>query len=122
MATATGHTSAILASKVSGTSVYDTTGEKIGNIEDIVLEKTSNQILFAVVSFGGFLGIGEKYHSVPWSLLDYNKDMGGYVIPLSKDVLKAAPSYDLNDFTRGDGHMAIRDKSYDYYKVQKTWN
>ena len=121
MPTETGHTKAIQASKVSGTAVYDPKGEKIGHVEDIILDKSSNQILFAVVSFGGFLGIGEKYHSVPWSVLDFDKNTGGYVVPMSKDMLKAAPSYDLNDFTKGDGHAAIRDKSYDYYKVQKTW-
>lgn len=121
MPTGTGHTKAIRASRVSGSTVYDTKGDKIGQVEDIILDKTSNQILFAVVSFGGFLGIGEKYHSIPWSLLDYDKEQGGYVVSLSKETLKAAPSYDMNDFTKGDGHAQIRDKSYDYYKVARTW-
>ena len=70
MPTPSGHTSAIRASKVKGTSVYNTAGESIGTVEDIVLNKTSNDIMFAVLGFGGFLGIGEKYHPVPWSLLD----------------------------------------------------
>ena len=121
MPTATGHTKAIPASKVSGTAVYDTKGDKIGHVEDLILDKTTNNIMFAVVSFGGFLGIGEKYHSVPWSLLDYDKEKGGYVIPLSKETLKAAPSYSMSDFVKDDGSMAIRDKSYDYYKVTRYW-
>jgi sporulation protein YlmC with PRC-barrel domain len=70
MPTVSGHTSAIRAGKAIGTNVYDGTGKKIGEVKDIVLEKTSNNILFAVVGFGGVLGMGEKYHPVPWSELD----------------------------------------------------
>ena len=121
MTTATGHTSAILASKVKGTSVYNTAGDKIGHVEDIVLDKKSDTIMFAALGFGGVLGIGEKYYPVPWSVLDYNKDKGGYVVPMSEDELKAAPTYKLEDLTRHDGELSIRDLSYDYYKVQKDW-
>jgi sporulation protein YlmC with PRC-barrel domain len=71
MATLAGHTEAIRASRVIGTSVYNTAGENIGTIEDVMLDKLSNGIMFAVIGFGGFLGIGEKYHAIPWSVLDY---------------------------------------------------
>ena len=74
MATVSGHTSAIRAKKVLGTKVTDTSGNKIGTIEDIILDKQSNNILFAVVGFGGFLGMAEKYHPIPWSALDYEPD------------------------------------------------
>src|SRR5690606_15971591 len=79
MTTATGHTTAIRAGKAIGTDVYDRNGTKMGEVKDIVLEKTSNNILFAVVSFGGVLGMGEKYHPVPWAELDYDPKIGGYV-------------------------------------------
>lgn len=121
MPTATGHTTAITASKVSGTAVYDTKGDKIGHVEDLVLDKTSNNIMFAIVSFGGFLGIGEKYHSLPWSVLDYNKEKGGYVVPMSKEMLEKAPVYSLSDFIKNDGGVSIRDKAYDYYKAPRYW-
>jgi sporulation protein YlmC with PRC-barrel domain len=113
MQATTGHTHAILASKVTGTDVYNPQGEKIGHIEDIVLDKTSDQIMFAVVGFGGIIGIGEKFHPVPWSTLDYDKDMGGYVIAISKEKLEAAPAYDINDLTKADGN--IRQTTADYY-------
>jgi sporulation protein YlmC with PRC-barrel domain len=58
MTTTTGHTKAIQASRVIGTSVYNTAGENIGTIEDVMLDKLSNGIMFAVIGFGGFLGIG----------------------------------------------------------------
>ena len=120
MPTATGHTDAITASRVMGTNVYNTAGESIGSIEDVMLDKTSNSIMFAVIGFGGFLGIGEKYHAVPWSVLDYDVDRGGYVVPFSREQLEAAPVYSVNELTGSDGKMA-RDASYDYYKVDPYW-
>ena len=122
MTTPSGHTTAILASKVRGTAVYNDAGDKIGTVEDIVLDKQSNQILFAALGFGGVLGMGEKYYPVPWSMLDYDKDAGGYVVSMSKDVLRNAPAYDLNDLTKHDGSMAgIREKSYAYYNIERDW-
>jgi len=122
MTTATGHTSAILASRVKGTSVYNTTGDKIGTVEDVVLDKQSNQIMFAALGFGGVLGMGEKYYPVPWSLLDYSEDKGGYVVPLNKDTLDNAPAYELKDLTKHDGSLGdIRTQTYDYYKVSRDW-
>jgi sporulation protein YlmC with PRC-barrel domain len=120
MTTHTGHTQAIPASRVIGTAVYNKEGRNIGTIEDVMLDKTSNGIMFAVIGFGGFLGIGEKYHALPWSVLDYEKVQGGYVVPYTKEQLEAAPSYSIDELTRGDG-QAARDASYKYYKVQPYW-
>ena len=120
MNTQTGHTDAIAASRVIGTAVYNTSGEHIGSIEDVMLEKSSNGIMFAVIGFGGFLGIGEKYHAIPWSALDYEKDRGGYVVPFTKDQLQAAPAHTINELTGSDG-KAARDASYEYYKVDPYW-
>lgn len=117
MPTLTGHTSAIRAKKVIGTSVKNTAGEKIGKVEDIVLDKTSNSILFAVVGFGGFLGIEEKYHPIPWSALDYNEAEDSYVVPFSKEQLKSAPSDSLDQLTKADGVGTYRDRANDYYKL-----
>ncbi len=121
MTTSSGHTTAILASKVKGTAVYSDSGDKIGTVEDIVLDKESNQIMFAALGFGGVLGMGEKYYPVPWSMLNYSEDKGGYVVPLSKDRLENAPAYDLKDLTKHDGSVGIREKTYSYYKVDRDW-
>jgi sporulation protein YlmC with PRC-barrel domain len=122
MTTSSGHTTAILASKVKGTAVYNDTGDKIGTVEDIVLDKTSNQIMFAALGFGGLMGIGEKYYPIPWSLLNYNEDKGGYVVPLDKARIENAPAYDLKDLTKHDGSLGgIREKTYSYYKVNRDW-
>lgn len=120
MQTPAGHTKAITASRVIGTAVYNSAGDRIGSIEDVMLDKMSNGIMFAVIGFGGFLGIGEKYHAIPWSSLDYDERMGGYVVPFSREQLESAPSYSINDLTNGDGTTA-RDASYEYYKVDPYW-
>lgn len=121
MPTATGHSSAIRAGKAIGTEVYDRSGNKIGEVKDIILEKTSNNILFAAVSFGGVLGMGQKYHPVPWSELDYDPNQGGYVVSFSADQLKGAPADSLEALTRDDGR-AYRDRAYQHYGTKPYWH
>jgi sporulation protein YlmC with PRC-barrel domain len=120
MTTVTGHTSAIRAKKVIGTTVKDTTGTTIGKVEDIVLDKLSNNIMFAIVGFGGFLGMGEKFHPLPWSTLDYDETEGGYVVNLTKQQLQAAPAYTMEELTAVDGTQ-YRAEVYDYYSAPKYW-
>ena len=120
MTTETGHTSAIRSKKVVGTSVKSPSGEKIGHIEHIVLDKASNNIMFAVVSFGGFLGIGEKFHPIPWSALNYVPNEDAYVVNYTKEQLEAAPAESIEELTRGDGQI-YRDKSYDHYGEARYW-
>ena len=113
MPTPSGHTRAIAASRVTGTGVYNRSGEKIGHVEDIVLDKMSDKVMFAVIGFGGFLGIGERYHALPWSMLDYTPSQGGYTVSLSKQDLEQAPTYELNDLLKHDGNGTM--PSLDYY-------
>jgi len=120
MATASGHTEAIRATRVIGTSVFNAAGQNIGSIEDIVLEKTSNDIMFAVIGFGGFLGMGEKYHAVPWSTLDYDISKHGYVVPFTREQLEAAPVYDVDELT-GKDIEKVRETSFGYYNVPPYW-
>ena len=118
MTTASGHTSAIRAKRVLGTTVKNTAGEKIGQVEDIVLDKTSNSIVFAVVGFGGFLGMNEKYHPVPWSALDYDEVENSYVVPFTKEQLQAAPSDSIDKLTRSDGAAAYATRANEYYNIR----
>jgi sporulation protein YlmC with PRC-barrel domain len=87
----------IAANKVSGTSVYDMAGNKLGSIYDVMLDKVSGKSQYAVMSFGGFLGIGEKYHPLPWQTLKYDERQGGYVVDLDRRMLEGAPAYDSYD-------------------------
>ncbi len=121
MTTASGHTSAIRAKKVIGTNVKDTSGQKIGEIEDVVLDKQSNNIMFAVVGFGGFLGMAEKYHPIPWAALDYDEKQSSYVVSYTKEQLEAAPAGSIDELTRESG-VQFRDRAYDYYKSPRYWD
>jgi len=120
MPTVSGHTTAIRAKKVLGTNVNDPAGNKIGTVEDLILDKQSNNILFAVVGFGGFLGMAEKYHPIPWSGLDFDPGENAYVVSYTKEQLKAAPAGSIDELTRDDG-MQFRDRTYDYYKAPRYW-
>lgn len=83
----------IRATTVNGTDVYNAEGTHIGQIDDIVLSKTKGNAVYAVMSFGGFLGIGEKYHPLPWQALTYDETMAGYVVNVTREQLEGAPSY-----------------------------
>ncbi len=87
----------IAAERVEGTDVYNLQGDKLGTVDDIMIDKVSGKAIYAVMSFGGFLGIGEKYHPLPWSTLKYDETKGGYVVNLDKKMLEGAPTYDMDE-------------------------
>lgn len=87
----------ISADKVTGTSVYNPGGEKLGSIYDVMLNKMSGQVAYAVMSFGGFLGMGESYHPLPWRALTYDPRQGGYVVDIDRNRLEKAPHYSASD-------------------------
>ena len=109
----------ISASKVQGTAVYNLEGERLGHVEDVMLHKLSGQVAFAVLSFSGFLGIGEKFNPLPWSVLTYDTGKGGYVVPLAKEQLQRAPAYDREELTNADNGWGQRVN--DYYQVTPSW-
>lgn len=107
----------ILGSRVEGTSVFNKNGEKVGHIDDLSIERVSGRVAYVIMSFGGFLGIGERFHPIPWSLLDYDVERAGYVVPLDKAELKDAPHYDREELIAlgGPSHKLYGERIYDYY-------
>lgn len=83
--------------KVEGTAVYGTGDEKIGSIERIMIDKPSGKVGYAVLAFGGFLGMGHDHYPVPWGALKYDTNLGGYRTNISKDQLEGAPKYANDD-------------------------
>ena len=111
--------SLIAADKVEGTDVYILQGEKLGSVDDIMIDKVSGKAIYAVMSFGGFLGIGEKSHPLPWSTLKYDQSKGGYVVNLDKNMLEKAPTYDrTSDFVWTPDYGRQVDK---YYGAPTYW-
>ena len=111
------HHPLILSSRVIGTPVFDRSGTRLGHIEELSLEKKSGKAVYAIMSFGGFLGIGEKFHPVPWMLLDYDSELGGYTVPLDPAALKDAPSYGIREIRDlgGPEYRAYGDTIYGFY-------
>jgi PRC-barrel domain len=89
--------SLIASHKVEGTAVYRPTGDKIGRIARVMIDKRTGKVAYAIMSFGGFMGIGEDYYPLPWSLLRYNPRLDGYEVNISDQQLKAAPNYSTRE-------------------------
>jgi hypothetical protein len=87
----------ISADKVTGTSVYNRQGKKLGSVYGVMLNKSTGQVAYAIMSFGGFLGIGESYHPLPWRALTYDTRQDGYVVDIDRSRLEGAPSYTTRD-------------------------
>jgi hypothetical protein len=104
----------IPADRVNGTDVCNEAGEKLGKIEDVAIEKVSGDVAYAILSFGGLLGIGEKYFPVPWKLLTYDVDRHAYIVPLDKAAIENAPTIDESELSGWDDSQS-RDAIYNYY-------
>jgi hypothetical protein len=112
-------TSLIGSDKVEGTAVYGADDKRIGKIERAMIDKMSGKVAYAVLSFGGFLGMGEDYYPVPWGTLKYDTNLGGYRVNLTANKLKNAPKY-----TESTGWNWSREndrKVYDYYEARPYW-
>lgn len=120
--TSTRETHAMIASdKVEGTNVYRSNGEKVGHIERIMLDKKSGKAAYAVMNFGGFLGLGEDSYPLPWSVLTYNTELGGYEVNVTDEQLQGAPKYRRDEawWERPD---ANRDSAiYGYWGAPPYW-
>ncbi|MGV8939722.1 MAG: PRC-barrel domain-containing protein [Allorhizobium sp.] len=109
----------IASDKVEGTKVYGADGERIGSIQRIILEKRGGRVAYAVLSFGGFLGIGDDYYPLPWEKLRYDEDLDGYRLDMAKDQIEKAPRYreEQDNTWYGDNGRKV----YDYYGVSPYW-
>ena len=113
--TSTGHL--VSSSDVNGTEVYGSDGSNIGTIDHLMIDKRSGKIAYAVMSFGGFLGIGEDHHPVPWGKLHYDTAKNGFVTDLTESEVTGAPE-------RPDTWYADRDwerRAHDHYQVPHYW-
>jgi len=105
----------IASNKVEGTAVYNRNGERLGSIYNFMVDKESGEVEYAVLTFGGLFGMGGDYYPLPWDVLTYDTQQGGYVVDLDKEVLEKAPRYSATDeprFTQDYGREV-----YGYYGV-----
>lgn len=118
-ATTTPH--ALIASdRVEGTAVRRPNGDTIGTIQRLMIDKISGNVAYAVLRFGGFLGLGEKHLPIPWAKLTFDPAMNAYQVNISDDELAKAPSYATDkEFDWGD--RSQERQVHDYYKTRPYW-
>jgi hypothetical protein len=109
----------ISADKVQGTSVRNPEGESLGTIESIMIDKPSGKVAYAVMAFGGILGMGKDRRALPWEVLEYDTDQGAYVLNADPDLLKNGPVYDETSTNWEDRDWGR--KVNDYYGVKPSW-
>src|SRR6478609_9216805 len=108
--------SLIGSDKVESTLVYGADDQKIGTVQRVMIDKISGKVAYAVISFGGFLGMGEDYFPMPWASLKRDTNLGGYRVGVTEDQLKGAPKYNRN--SEWDWSDRSRDKVIsDYYRA-----
>ena len=112
--------SLIAADKVDGTEVRNPNGDTLGTIERVMIDKRSGKVAYAVMRFGGFLGLGADRQPIPWELLKYDEGVGGYVLSLSKQELEGAPATP-RDFDTGFSDQEWREPLYRHYGAAPYW-
>ncbi len=112
--------SPVKASTMIGTDVVSPKGENLGDVKEVVIDPRTGRVAYAVVSFGGFLGMGEKLFAIPFSAFKYNVEKNEYVLDISQDRLKAAPGFDADHWPSMSEEKWNRDV-YKYYERSPYW-
>ena len=120
MAKATTHPDRTLISSedVEGTEVYGPSENHIGEVDHLMIDKVSGQIAYAVMSFGGFLGLGHSHYPVPWGMLKYDTALGGYRTNITEQQLKDAPAFSDDSWSDRDWEQ----RTHKYYGAPYYWD
>jgi hypothetical protein len=102
----------IASDRVEGTRVYNRAGQRLGSIKNFMVGKISGHVEYAVIQFGGILGLGSDYYPIPWDMLNYDTEKGGYIVDLTKEQLENAPRHGA-EFPEYDHNYGQR--VFEYY-------
>ncbi len=108
----------IAADKVEGTPVFGASRDRMGDVKSIMINKRTGKVEYAVLSIGGVLGMGAKLHPVPWSKLDYNTELDGFLLNVTVDQLKKAPTFEPNEGFLLNPDRRSETEVYSYYGEQ----
>jgi hypothetical protein len=111
--------SLISSDRVQGTEVYGAADKHIGEIDHLLIDKVSGRVAYAVMSFGGFLGLGHSHYPVPWSALKYDTTLGGFRTSITEQQLKDAPEFSDDSWTGRDRDWEQR--THDNYRAPYYW-
>lgn len=107
----------VSSSDVMGTEVFDQAGGHVGTIDHVMIDKVSGKIAYAVMAFGGVLGIGEQHHPIPWGALRYDLAQGGFVTDITRAQLEGAPTW--REDWRGDRDW--EERAHHHYGIPFYW-
>jgi hypothetical protein len=110
----------IASDKVESTPVRRPNGDKIGTIQRVMIDKRTGRVGYAVMTFGGFLGLGADYYALPWSMLTYNEGLDAYELDITEDQLRGAPAHDPGERFDWDDRQWAQ-QVHDYYRVPPYW-
>ncbi|SEM99554.1 PRC-barrel domain-containing protein [Loktanella fryxellensis] len=110
-------TNLITTDRVNGANVYGADREKIGHIDHLLIDKPSGNVAYAVMNYGGFLGMGAEEHPLPWKSLRYDRELDGYVTNLTNDQLTGAPERS-EDWNRNRDYET---RLHDHYGMPGYW-
>jgi sporulation protein YlmC with PRC-barrel domain len=119
LATSSGSPKLISSSNVQGTEVYGQSGEHVGEIDHLMIERVSGRVAYAVMSFGGFLGFGKDFYPIPWNALKYDTTLDGYRTGITSEQVQSAPPYSGAEFDWGDDDWHQR--VHDHYKSPPSY-
>ena len=121
MASATAHPNHQLISSedVEGTTVYGAGEEKVGEIDHLIIDKLSGRVIYAVMSFGGFLGLAHSHYPVPWAALKYDTALEGFRTGISEQQLKDAPEFSDDNWA---SDRSWETQTHRHYGVKPYWD
>jgi sporulation protein YlmC with PRC-barrel domain len=108
------------ASTLAGDKVVNARGEDIGKIDEIMIDTPTGRVAYAVLSFGGFLGMGDKLFAIPWSRLSLDEDNKVFVLDIDKETLKQAPGFDKDKWP-DMADQSWNSRIYSYYGSKPYW-
>lgn len=111
------HGNLVSSTDVNGTEVYGRDGAHIGSIDHLMIDKQSGKVAYAVMGFGGFLGMGEEHHPVPWSKLSFDTAQNGFVTDITEQEVKGAPARNENWYADREWEQ----RTHDHYRAQNYW-
>lgn len=110
----------ISSRRVEGTRVCNAQNQRVGSVHSVMIEKSSGRIAYALLSFGGFLGIAGRVHAVPWDVLAYDVDLDAYRVDISAEQLRNGPTLSLDDADRPRDQAFEEDLSR-HYDTMRWW-
>jgi sporulation protein YlmC with PRC-barrel domain len=104
------------AGTITGDEIHNPSGEKLGELKEIMLDLNSGRVAYAVLSFGGFLGLGDKLFAIPWEMLTLNSEDHAFVLDINKETLENAPGFDKDSWPNlADYESGWLQDVYDFY-------